>query len=441
MTLEQWIKQSGTRKVDIARSLGVSPGRVSQLLSGEMPSLDLAVKIQRLTGNLVRPESFSVPLSAESSEVAPDYVPAFGHDSVEAAIAAVAAVARGELVVVVDDHDRENEGDLIGAASRITPEQMAFMIRHTSGIVCAPMTAEDAWRLKLDPMVAQNDAPMGTAFTISVDHREGLTTGISAKERTATVRALADPTAQANDFVRPGHVFPLIAKSGGVLMRSGHTEAGVDLARLAGEPPIGVLAELVNDDGTVKRGAEVAAFAREHKLKIVSVADLIAFRRSRERLVEARATFEIATPIGLARGIAYTTPFDPVQHLALVFGDTGAYEVPVRLHREDLVDDVFGDRRTLSEVYRAFEREGRGILVYLREGTAEVPPSRLGEPEREVAGPAVVRDRAWRDIGLGAQILRDLGVKSIRLLTNSSRHYIGLSGFGIEIAETIRLET
>jgi 3,4-dihydroxy 2-butanone 4-phosphate synthase / GTP cyclohydrolase II len=206
----------------------------------------------------VRPESFSVPLSTESSEVAPDYVPAFGHDSVEAAITAIAAVARGELVVVVDDHDRENEGDLIGAASRITPEQMAFMIRHTSGIVCAPMTAEDAWRLKLDPMVALNDAPMGTAFTISVDYREGLTTGISAKERTATVRALADPTAQANDFVRPGHVFPLIAKSGGVLMRSGHTEAGVDLARLAGEPPIGVLAELVNDDGTVKRGAEVA---------------------------------------------------------------------------------------------------------------------------------------------------------------------------------------
>ena len=436
MTLEQWIKQSGTRKMDIARALGISPGRVSQLLSGETPSLDLAVKIQRLTGNQVRPESFSGPLVV-GSEAAPE----FGRDSVEAAIAAIAAVARGELVVVVDDHDRENEGDLIGAASRITSQQMAFMIRHTSGIVCTPMTAEDARRLKLDPMVALNDAPMGTAFTISVDCRNGLTTGISAKERTATVRALADPGAQASDFVRPGHVFPLIAKSGGVLMRSGHTEAGVDLARLAGEPAVGVLAELVNDDGTVKRGAEVVDFAREHKLRIVSVADLIAFRRSRERLVEARSTFEVATPIGQARGVAYTTPFDPVQHLALVFGDIGAYDVPVRLHREDLVDDVFGDRRTLSEVYEVFEREGRGILVYLRQGAAGVPSSNLGEPEHEATGPAAARDRAWRDIGLGAQILRDLGVKSIRLLTSSSRYYIGLSGFGIEIAETIRLET
>ncbi|HUE45666.1 MAG TPA: 3,4-dihydroxy-2-butanone-4-phosphate synthase [Aestuariivirgaceae bacterium] len=433
MTLEQWIKQSGTRKGDVARSLGISPGRVSQLLSGDMPSLDLAVKIQRLTGNQVRPESFSLPLAAEAAAE-------FGHDSVEAATVAIAAVARGELVVVVDDHDRENEGDLIGAASRITSEQMAFMIRHTSGIVCAPMGAEDAQRLKLDPMVALNDAPMHTAFTVSVDYRQGLTTGISARERTATVRALSQPGTQAHDFVRPGHVFPLIAKSGGVLMRSGHTEAGVDLARLAGEPAVGVLAELVNDDGTVKRGSEVSDFASEHRLKIVSVADLIAFRRSRERLVEPRASFEVATPIGQARGIAYTTPFDPLQHLALVFGDIGAHDVPVRLHREDVVDDVFGGRRTLSEVYEVFEREGRGILVYLREGATGVPTANLGEHDREATGPAVARDRAWRDIGLGAQILRDLGVKSIRLLTSSSRHYIGLSGFGIEIAGTIRLK-
>ena len=433
MTLEQWIKQSGTRKMDVARSLGISAGRVSQILAGETPSLDLAVKIQRLTGNQVRPESFSIPPAAEAPAE-------FGHDSVEAAIVAIAAVAKGELVVVVDDHDRENEGDLIGAASRITHEQMAFMIRHTSGIVCAPMTAEDARRLKLDPMVALNDAPMNTAFTVSVDFREGLTTGISARERTATVRALAAPGAQGSDFVRPGHVFPLIAKSGGVLMRSGHTEAGVDLARLAGEPAVGVLAELVNDDGTVKRGAQVSDFAREHNLKIVSVADLIAFRRSRERLVEPRASFEVATPIGQARGIAYATPFDPLQHLALVFGEIGAHDVPVRLHREDLVDDVFGGRRILGEVYGIFEREGRGILVYLREGATGVPPGNLGEPDREITGPAMARDRAWRDIGLGAQILRDLGVKSIRLLTSSSRHYIGLSGFGIEIAGTIRLE-
>src|SRR5438874_1489731 len=187
---------------------------------------------------------------------------------------AIAAIARGEMVVVVDDDDRENEGDLIAAAAKITPEQMAFMIRHTSGIVCAPITGEDARRLKLDPMVAHNDAPLGTAFTVSVDYREGLTTGISAKERAATVHALANGNVQASDFVRPGHIFPLIAKSGGVLMRSGHTEAAVDLARLAGLHPAGVISELVNDDGTVKRGPQVLDFARQHGLTIISVAHL-----------------------------------------------------------------------------------------------------------------------------------------------------------------------
>src|SRR5215813_13206859 len=209
-------------------------------------------------------------------------------DSVEQA---VTALKRGELIIVVDDDDRENEGDLIAAASKITPEQMAFMVRHTSGIVCAPMTADNARRLKLDPMVAVNDAPLGTAFTVSVDYREGLTTGISAKERAVTVHALANGNVQAADFVRPGHIFPLIAKSGGVLMRSGHTEAAVDLVRLAGLHPAGVICELVNDDGTVKRGPQVVAFAREHGLKIISVADLIAYRQARERLVEREASF------------------------------------------------------------------------------------------------------------------------------------------------------
>lgn len=432
MNLAEWLRQSGTRKTELARQLGVSAGRVSQLVAGETPSLELALKIQGLTGNQVRPESFSAAL-AELAQGTPAL------DKVEDAIA---AVQKGEMVVVVDDDDRENEGDLIAAAAKITPEQMAFMVRHTSGIVCAPMTREDARRLKLDPMVADNDAPHGTAFTVSVDYREGVTTGISARERTATVHALANGNVQAADFVRPGHIFPLIAKRGGVLMRSGHTEAAVDLARLAGLAPVGVIAELVNDDGSVKRGPQVLSFAREHGLRIISVADLIAYRQSRERLVEARDSFEVETPIGPARGTAYTTPFDPVQHLALVFGEpSGAPDVPVRLHREDLVDDVFGDRRTLGEVYEIFRREGRGILVYLREGTAGVPAARLGQAEEEQTASSAARERTWRDIGLGAQILRDLGVKSIRLITSSSRHYVGLSGFGIEIAGTIRLDS
>ena len=431
MKLSDWLEQSGTTQAVLAEQLGISQGRISQLVSGAAPSLELALKIQKITSDKVRANDYATVDDAESGENQ--------LDSVEDAIA---AVQRGELIVVVDDDDRENEGDLIGAASKITSEQMAFIIRHTSGIVCAPVTMAIAQRLKLDPMVSVNDAPLGTAFTVSIDYKEDLTTGISAKERCAAVHALANDNVQANDFVRPGHVFPLIAKSGGVLMRSGHTEAGVDLARLAGEPPVGVLAELVNDDGTVKSGPDVPAFAREHGLKIISVADLIAFRQSRERLVEQLDSFEVKTPAGDARGFSYTTPFDPVQHLALVYGDIGdGRNMPVRLHREDLVEDVFGGRETLESVYRIFKQEGRGVLVYLREGTAGVPASRLAETgEKETSGSALAREEIWRDVGLGAQVLRDLGVHSIQLLASSNRHYVGLSGFGIEIAGTTLLD-
>jgi 3,4-dihydroxy 2-butanone 4-phosphate synthase/GTP cyclohydrolase II len=230
----------------------------------------------------------------------------------------------------------------------------------------------------------------------------------------------------------------LVAKSGGVLIRSGHTEAAVDLCRLAGLHPAGVICELVNDDGTVKRGPENVAFARQHGLKIISVADLIAYRQSRERLVEQENSFEVATPIGKARGIAYSTPFDSVRHLALVFGDiSGGKDIPVRLHREDVVADVFGGPQGLSGVYDVFKREGRGILVYLREGTAGVPAGEMGIERSESAA---ARADTWRDVGLGAQILRDLNVHSIRLITASNRHYVGLSGFGIEISDTIRIE-
>jgi 3,4-dihydroxy 2-butanone 4-phosphate synthase/GTP cyclohydrolase II len=424
MKLAEWLANSGMSQTDLARRLGVTQGRVSQLAKGAVPSLELAVKIAATTGNRVRPEDFGVQDMTDENKL----------DTVEEAIK---AIANGEMVVVVDDDDRENEGDLIAAASKITPEQMAIMVRHGTGIVCLPITAEDAKRLKLDPMVALNDAPMGTAFTVSIDYREGLTTGISAKERAATAHALANRNVVADDFVRPGHMFPLVAKSGGVLMRSGHTEAAVDLVKLAGLHPAGVICELVNDNGSVKRGPQVLAFAREHGLKIISVADLIAYRQRRERLVEQLAQFSVETEIGTAQGYAYVTPFDTVEQLALVYGDVSSgKDIPVRLHRENVLEDVFGGRKTLNGVFEIFKREGCGILVYLQEGAAGVPAGQLAEKSASAAQ----REQAWRDVGLGAQILRDLNVSSIRLISSSNRHYVGLSGFGIEIAETLKLE-
>lgn len=364
-------------------------------------------------------------------------------DSVEDALQAIRA---GELVIVVDDADRENEGDLIMAAAMATPPQVAFMIRHTSGILCTPLPADEAGRLHLTPMVAHNDAPMRTAFTVSIDYRHGLSTGISAEERTNTVRALANPNAGAADFVRPGHIFPLIGKEGGVLVRSGHTEAAIDLARLAGLAPVGLLAELVNDDGTVKRLPQLLDFAREHHLKIIGVADLIAHRQRREQLVERVSEFDIATEAGPAHAIAYRTPFDDLQHLALVFGQLGdGTDVPVRIHREEVIDDVFGGQggsaRLVSRTLGRLAARGRGVLIYLREGSAGVPAAELRGrdiPAEEAVASASeqVRSDEWRDVGIGAQILRDLGVSSIRLLATRHRHYIGLSGFGIDIIET-----
>src|ERR1700761_1814298 len=289
-----------------------------------------------------------------------------GHQRIETA---VAAFARGEIVIVADDDDRENEGDLFVAANLCTSEKMAFIIRHTSGIVCAPLAPEEARRLHLDPMVARNDAPLGTAFTVSVDARHGLTTGISAEERTNTVRALANGNMGAGDFVRPGHVFPLIAKDGGVLMRSGHTEAAVDLCKLAALPPVAVICELANDDGTVMVGPQIEAFAHRHKLVRISVADLIAYRQAREKLVERVACFPIKTPIGELQGYAYRTPFDPVLHFAFVHGNIGdGRDVPARLHRADILSDIFGGG-VIPRVLQRFKDEGRGVLVYLREGT------------------------------------------------------------------------
>ena len=366
---------------------------------------------------------------------------------------ALAAFSKGEIVIVTDDDDRENEGDLILAAHFCTEEKMGVFVRHTSGIVCAPMPKEEAKRLNLMPMVAENDAPHSTAFTVSVDYRHDTTTGISAAERCATVRALANPNSGSADFVRPGHIFPLIARQGGVLMRSGHTEAAVDLCRLADVAPVGVIAELVNDDGSVMKGADIQKFAKSKGFAIITVADLIAYRQCREKLVERVEEFTIATHEGAAKAITYTTQWDNMHQLAIVYGEIGdGRNILARLHTESVIDDVFGASENLRRDMARIAEEGRGIIVYLREGSAGVPKhasvrrdslsgasaadaSAADAPEKHTSAQA--RRDEWLEIGMGAQILRDLGVTSIRLLASRERRYIGLSGFGIEIGETI----
>jgi len=360
-------------------------------------------------------------------------------DNYQRVEAVLATFAAGEIVVVTDDDDRENEGDLFIAASLCTPEKMAFIIRNTSGIVCAPLSSEHAKRLRLDPMVAANDAPLGTAFTVSVDCRHGLTTGISAEERNNTMRALANNNSGASDFVRPGHVFPLVAKDGGVLMRSGHTEACIDLCRLSGLPPVGVLAELMNDDGTVMRGPTVTDFAGRHKLKQISIADLIAYRQTRDKLVKRIGEFPVKSKIGTLQGYAYVTPFDAIQHMAFVYGRIGdGKDILARLHRADIIRDVFDGAHPIHLALQRFEQEGRGVIVFLRDGAAGVPTHAI--PQASSTGSEVARSRQWREVGLGAQILKDLGITSIRLLSSSKMTYVGLAGFGIAITSTEPME-
>jgi 3,4-dihydroxy 2-butanone 4-phosphate synthase / GTP cyclohydrolase II len=422
MKLGDWLKRNQVSRTDFARRIGVSPGAVTLICRehGSWLSRETAERIVAETQGAVTPNDF---LAMPSSP--------YGFDMPNPVADAIEAFARGEIVAVTDDDDRENEGDLIVAASLCTTEKMAFIIRNCCGIVCVPLTAYDARRLNLAPMVAVNDAPLGTAFTVSVDVRHGLTTGISAEQRTNTVRALANGNMGASDFVRPGHVFPLVAKDGGVLMRSGHTEAAVDLCKLAGLPPVAVICELANDDGTVMVGPQIEAFADKHRIKRISVADMIAYRQAREKLVERVASFPILTPIGELQGYAYRTPFDPVLHFAFVHGSIGdGRDVPARLHRADILSDIFGGG-PIPKVLNRFKAEGRGALVYLRDGSAGVPANLVGA---HANGSDDMRETQWREVGLGAQILRDLGVNSIRLRTDNPRTYVGLSGFGIEIA-------
>jgi 3,4-dihydroxy 2-butanone 4-phosphate synthase/GTP cyclohydrolase II len=431
MKLGEWLKLNNVSRIDFARRTGLSKGSISQICNQDdaWVSRETAGRILRETDGAVTPNDLLEP--AETKEKA-----AMPHSVTQA----IEAIARGEIIIVTDDDDRENEGDLICAASLCTPEKMAFIIRNCCGIVCAPITASDAKRLNLQPMVAMNDAPHGTAFTVSVDARHGLTTGISAEQRSNTVRALANGNMGAGDFVRPGHVFPLIAREGGVLMRSGHTEAAVDLCRLAGLPPVGVICELANDDGTVMAGPQIEAFAEKHGLKRISVADLIAHRQEREKIVQRVGAFPVEGPSGPLMGYAYVTPYDQVQHFAFVQGEIGdGRDMPTRLHRVDIIADLItstgGDN--IRKTFASFKRNGRGVFIFLRDGTAGVP---VNVALVDKADSEAQRTKEWREIGLGAQILRDLGVSSIRLRTSKPMTYIGLSGFGIEISSSEGLD-
>jgi 3,4-dihydroxy 2-butanone 4-phosphate synthase/GTP cyclohydrolase II len=364
-------------------------------------------------------------------------------DTVEEAIKEIAA---GRPVIVVDDEDRENEGDLIFAAQHATPDLLAFLVRHSSGFICVPMTEEDADRLELPPMYYTNQDRRGTAYTVTVDARAGVTTGISAADRAHTIRLLADPATSPSDLARPGHVVPLRAKPGGVLRRAGHTEAAVDLARLAGLRPAAVLCELVNDDGTMKRLPDLRAFAEEHNLAIVTIADLITYRRANERQVERLADTRLPTEYGTFRAVGYRGIADGSDHVALVYGDLGDGEdVLVRVHSECLTGDVFGSLRCdcgpqLRSALRRVAEEGRGVVLYVRghEGRGiglmhKLQAYQLQDQGRDTvdANLELGLPADARDYGTGAQVLVDLGIKSMRLLTNNPAKRAGLEGHGL----------
>src|SRR5262245_53191004 len=368
-----------------------------------------------------------------------------GFSTVEEAVKDIAA---GRAVIVVDDEDRENEGDLIFAAQMATTELMAFMVRHTSGFICAPLTEADADRLDLPPMYHRNQDRRGTAYTVTVDAREGVTTGISAAERAHTIRLLADPATGPTDLSRPGHVVPLRARDGGVLRRAGHTEAAIDLARLAGLRPAGVLCELVNDDGTMMRVPDLRRFADEHNLAMITIADLITYLRANERQVERAAEVRLPTEFGVFTAVGYRALTDGSDHVAMVYGDIGdGQNVLVRVHSECLTGDVFGSLRCdcgpqLHAALARVAQEGRGIVLYMRghEGRGIGLVRKLQAYELQDQGRDTVDANLElglpadaRDYGTGAQILVDLGVHSMRLLTNNPAKRAGLEVYGLTV--------
>jgi 3,4-dihydroxy 2-butanone 4-phosphate synthase/GTP cyclohydrolase II len=369
---------------------------------------------------------------------------------------AVAAIGRGEIVVVVDDEDRENEGDLIMAAESATPEKIAFFVRHTSGVICAPLTGERLDELEVPLMVRDNTESHRTAFTYTVDYVHGTSTGISASDRAATLRALTDPATRPADLARPGHIFPLRYSEGGVLKRAGHTEAAVDLARLAGLYPAGVLCEIVNDDGTMAWVPDLVEFCREHGLLMISIAQLIKYRRQNEKLIRRVAEARMPTPWGDFTCYVYESVLDQEQHVAFVRGAVqGEDEVLVRVHSECLTGDIFHSLRCDCgvQLHAAMEKiadEGLGVLVYLRghEGRGIGLGHKIRAYSLQEEGHDTVEANVQlglpvdsREYGIGAQILNDLGITTMRLMTNNPAKYGGLEGFGLEITDRVSLQS
>jgi len=367
----------------------------------------------------------------------------------------LAAIARGEMVVIVDDEDRENEGDFIMAAEFATQEKLAFIVRHSTGVVCAPLTGERCDDLRLPAMVDQNTESHRTAFTVSVDLMEGIATGISAADRAATLRALSDTSANYAAFARPGHIFPLRAREGGVLKRAGHTEAAVDLAKLAGCQPAGVICEIQNDDGTMARLDDLRAFCAQHNLLLSSIALLIEYRRHHERLVEFISSAPVPTEWGIFTCHAYRNTVDGIEHLAFTQGDISAPgSVLTRVHSECLTGDVFGSRRCdcgpqLAAAMQKISEEGRGVVVYLRghEGRGIGIGHKIRAYSLQDEGFDTVDANTElglpvdsREYGIGAQILADLGASELRLMTNNPAKYGGLEGYGLAVVERVSIE-